>query len=131
MWSRLSEAGVFALKQYIVSASFSSMSCFISRGRVIRVSSFINARSACLSLYSTSTEKLGMSKKSGHCCLSDGDAPTVDRISVSAVLHSVSDVVVGDDNAVKWRLTRGMILTVALSGKSVISVKFQRALLKS
>lgn len=72
-----------------------------------------------------------MSKKSGHCCLSDGDALPVDRISVSAVLHSVSDVVVGDDNAVKWRVTRGMILSVALSGKSVISVKLQRALWKS
>lgn len=71
-----------------------------------------------------------MSKNSGHCCLSDGDALPVDRISVSAVLHE-SDVVVGDDNGVKWRVTRGMILSVALSGKSVISVKLQRALSKS
>ena len=35
------------------------------------------------------------------------------------MLQSVSDGVAGDDNAVKWRVTRGMILTVALSGKSV------------
>lgn len=54
-----------------------------------------------------------MSKNSGHCCLlSNGDVPAVDSISVSAVLPSVSDVVVGDDRAVKLRITRGMIFSV-------------------
>ena len=58
---------------------------------------------------------MGVSKNSGCCCLlSNGEVPAVDRISASAVLHSVSDVVVGDDRAVNWRVTGGMIFSRAL-----------------
>lgn len=57
--------------------------------------------------------------------------PAVNRISVSAVLHSVSDVAVDDDRVVQLRVIRGMTFSAALSGKSVISVKLHQALLKS
>jgi len=76
----------------------------------VGVPSLIKERSPCLSRYSTSTEKLGISKNSGHCCrVGSGDVLIVDRISVSAELLSVSVVVVGDVGVVKWSVTRGMI----------------------
>lgn len=76
----------------------------------------MKARSPCLSLYSTSTEKLGILKKSGHCSLSECDVPQADRISVSAVLHSVSDDVLGDESLLRLRVMRGKIFSVAFSG---------------
>lgn len=78
----------------------------------------MNERSACLSLYSTSTEKLGMSKNSGHCLLSEGDDPAVDKISVSTVLQSDSSV--GENREDISRVTKGITFSVALLGKSVI-----------
>lgn len=76
---------------------------------------------------SSSIEKCGISKSFGHCLLHKGDDPVVDRIS--SVLHS--DAVVGEDREVNLRIKRGIIFIVALSGKSFIWVKLQRALLKS
>lgn len=66
----------------------------------------MNERSACLSQYSTSTEKLGMLKNSGHCLLSEGVNPAVDKISVSTVLQS--DASVSEDGEVNSRVTRGI-----------------------
>lgn len=49
----------------------------------------------------------------------------------SQCLLCCTQCILVDMTAVKWRVTRGIIFSVALSGKSVISVKLQRALLKS
>lgn len=94
--------------------------------------SIFQARALCLSLYWTPTEKLGLWKNSSYWyLLCNGDVPAVNKISVSTLLHWLPDAVVGDYRAVNWKDIRGMIFSVAFSSKSVISVKLQRALLKS